>query len=47
MAWVTTDQIAATLGHPDVCQAGVSTGSNQENVEKNIAFVDCYILFHL
>ena len=36
MAWVTTDQIAATLGHPDVCQAGVSTGSNQENVEKTL-----------
>ena len=36
MAWVTTDQIVATLGHPDVCQAGVSTGSNQENVERTL-----------
>ena len=36
MAWVTMDQIVATLGHPDVCQAGVSTGSNQDNVERTL-----------
>jgi len=34
MAWVTMDQIAATLGHPDVCQAEVNTG----HCVKNIAF---------
>ena len=39
MAWGTVDQIAATLGYPDISKAGVNTGSNQENMEKNIAFV--------
>ena len=36
MAWVTTDQIVATLGHPEVCQAGVCTGSNKKNVERTL-----------
>ena len=36
MAWVTMDQIVATLGHPDVYQAGVNTSSNQESVERTL-----------